>query len=130
MSGAPEQDAVKATKENSIITEAARTARSQQTTDASGVTLRTNKCTIRFGGLVAVNTLDMAVQQGEIYGLIGPNGAGKEISVLSFSKSLTLSVFKTRAGRACLTATREGWKSCAHSPRARSCFCWTSLRRA
>src|SRR2546421_5087856 len=77
MSGAPEQDAVKATKENSIITEAARTARSQQTTDASGVTLRTNKCTIRFGGLVAVNTLDMAVQQGEIYGLIGPNGAGK-----------------------------------------------------
>ncbi len=39
--------------------------------------LRTNKCTIRFGGLVAVNELDMNVRQGEIYGLIGPNGAGK-----------------------------------------------------
>jgi len=39
--------------------------------------LRTEKCTIRFGGLVAVNTLDMDVQPGEIYGLIGPNGAGK-----------------------------------------------------
>src|ERR1700694_5456311 len=39
--------------------------------------LRTAKVTIRFGGLVAVNTLDMAVQPGEIYGLIGPNGAGK-----------------------------------------------------
>src|SRR2546429_2865382 len=48
----------------SAITEAARTARSQQTTDASGVTLRTNKCTIRFGGLVAVNPLDMADQRG------------------------------------------------------------------
>ena len=39
--------------------------------------LRTDKCTIRFGGLVAVNELDMSVRQGEIYGLIGPNGAGK-----------------------------------------------------
>ena len=39
--------------------------------------LRTDKCTIRFGGLVAVNELDMHVQRGEIYGLIGPNGAGK-----------------------------------------------------
>jgi branched-chain amino acid transport system ATP-binding protein len=39
--------------------------------------LRTEKCTIRFGGLVAVNSLDMDVRPGEIYGLIGPNGAGK-----------------------------------------------------
>src|SRR3989442_12326383 len=41
------------------------------------VVLRTEKCTIRFGGLVAVNELDMNVRRGEIYGLIGPNGAGK-----------------------------------------------------
>jgi len=61
----------------SIITEAAHTARSKQTVDKSGCTLKTDKCTIRFGGLIAVNTLDMAVQEGEIYGLIGPNGAGK-----------------------------------------------------
>jgi branched-chain amino acid transport system ATP-binding protein len=77
MSGTPEQDAVKATKEDSVITEAARTARSQAVVDGSGATLRTDKCTIRFGGLVAVNTLDMSVREGEIYGLIGPNGAGK-----------------------------------------------------
>ena len=77
MSGAPEQDAVKATKEESIITEAARTARSATTADKSGACLRTDKCTIRFGGLVAVNTLNMQVKEGEIYGLIGPNGAGK-----------------------------------------------------
>jgi branched-chain amino acid transport system ATP-binding protein len=39
--------------------------------------LKTDKATIRFGGLVAVSELDMAVRQGEIFGLIGPNGAGK-----------------------------------------------------
>jgi branched-chain amino acid transport system ATP-binding protein len=41
------------------------------------VVLKTNKITIRFGGLTAVKELDMAVTVGEIYGLIGPNGAGK-----------------------------------------------------
>lgn len=39
--------------------------------------LKTEKATILFGGLCAVNELDMDVVEGEIYGLIGPNGAGK-----------------------------------------------------
>ena len=39
--------------------------------------LMTNKTTIRFGGLCAVNELTMDVNKGEIFGLIGPNGAGK-----------------------------------------------------
>lgn len=77
MNEAPQPNAVNATKEDSVITEAARTARSKVPVDGSGACLRTDKCTIRFGGLVAVNTLDMAVHAGEIYGLIGPNGAGK-----------------------------------------------------
>jgi branched-chain amino acid transport system ATP-binding protein len=39
--------------------------------------LKTDKATIRFGGLIAVNELTMEVREGEIFGLIGPNGAGK-----------------------------------------------------
>ena len=30
-----------------------------------------------FGGLKAVNHVDMEVQQGQVFGIIGPNGAGK-----------------------------------------------------
>jgi len=39
--------------------------------------LQTDRATIRFGGLTAVNELTMQVKRSEIYGLIGPNGAGK-----------------------------------------------------
>jgi branched-chain amino acid transport system ATP-binding protein len=33
--------------------------------------------TMKFGGLVAVNSFDLALEKNEIVGLIGPNGAGK-----------------------------------------------------
>ena len=33
--------------------------------------------TMRFGGLVAVNDLNLKIEPGQLYGLIGPNGAGK-----------------------------------------------------
>lgn len=39
--------------------------------------LEIKNLTVRFGGLVAVQSLGLAVHPGEIVGLIGPNGAGK-----------------------------------------------------
>ncbi len=45
--------------------------------DAADALLEIRDLTISFGGLVAVQGLDLTVRRGEIVGLIGPNGAGK-----------------------------------------------------
>ena len=39
--------------------------------------LKVRNVTMRFGGLVAVKTLNMTIPRCSLYGLIGPNGAGK-----------------------------------------------------
>jgi ABC-type branched-subunit amino acid transport system ATPase component/ABC-type branched-subunit amino acid transport system permease subunit len=42
-----------------------------------GRELRVQGLTVRFGGVVAVDAVDLSVKPGEVLGLIGPNGAGK-----------------------------------------------------
>lgn len=39
--------------------------------------LRLENLTKNFGGLIAVNNVNIELQEGEILGIIGPNGAGK-----------------------------------------------------
>lgn len=49
----------------------------------------------RFGDIVAVDGVDLAVQEGEIFGFLGPNGAGKSTTV----RMLT-TLLRPTAGRA------------------------------
>ena len=39
--------------------------------------LQTENLGISFGGLKAVEGLDLKIKKNELYGLVGPNGAGK-----------------------------------------------------
>ncbi len=50
--------------------------------------------TMRFGGLTALDDLNMAVREGEILGLLGPNGSGKT----TFFNVLT-GLYRASAGR-------------------------------
>jgi len=43
--------------------------------------IQTRGLTRRFGSLVAVDNLDLTVEEGEIYGFLGPNGAGKTTTI-------------------------------------------------
>ncbi len=62
--------------------------------DRSGVLLRTEDLTVRFGGLTALNRINFAVRAGEIRAIIGPNGAGKS----TFFNCLT-GVLRPSSGR-------------------------------
>lgn len=43
----------------------------------SKVVLKTENLGISFGGLKAVQDLNLEIKEGQLYGLVGPNGAGK-----------------------------------------------------
>ncbi len=53
------------------------------TADGAAVTaaIRTQGLTKRFGSLTAVDSVDLDVQPGDVYGFLGPNGSGKTTMV-------------------------------------------------
>ena len=64
---------------------------------------------ISFGGLRAVDGLDMTIEKGELYGLIGPNGAGKTtaFNMLTGVYKPTDGVIKTSQARVPLRSIRQ-----------------------
>jgi len=54
-----------------------------------GLAIRTEGLTKRFGSFTAVDHIDLAVMEGEIYGFLGPNGAGKSTAIRMLCTLLT-----------------------------------------
>jgi len=44
--------------------------------------IKTNNLTKKYNGLVAVDKLNLEIEEGEIFGLLGPNGAGKTTTLM------------------------------------------------
>ena len=44
--------------------------------------IKTDKLTKKYKNLTAVDSLDLLVEQGELFALLGVNGAGKTLSLI------------------------------------------------
>ncbi len=62
--------------------------------DGREIVLKTEHLCIQFGGLKAVDDVNLEIRKGELYGLIGPNGAGKTTVF-----NLLTGVYKPTSGR-------------------------------
>ncbi|MDR3385799.1 MAG: ABC transporter ATP-binding protein [Rudaea sp.] len=63
----------------------------------SQVVARLDTASKRYGGVLALDRVDLVVRRGEVLAMLGPNGAGKTTAI-----SLLLGLLKTDTGRATL----------------------------
>jgi branched-chain amino acid transport system permease protein len=61
---------------------------------ATGPLLRADQVLMQFGGLKALNQVDLVVERGSVHGLIGPNGSGK-----STMMNVLTGIYKPTAGK-------------------------------
>ncbi len=91
--------------------------------------ISTDRLTKRYGKTVAVDALDLTVENGEAYGYLGPNGAGKTTTI-----RLLLGLHRPTGGRAELFGI-DAWRNPVEAHRrlayvAGEPFLWPSLTGA
>src|SRR5919201_4860804 len=91
--------------------------------------IRTEGLTTRYGATLALDSLDLGVEAGEVYGYLGPNGAGKTTTI-----RLLLGLHRPSAGRAELFGI-DAWRDPVAAHRrvayvAGEPYLWPSLTSA
>lgn len=91
--------------------------------------IRTTGLAKRYGGTLALDDLDLAVEPGEVYGYLGPNGAGKTTTI-----RLLLGLHRPTRGRAEVFGS-DAWAGPVEAHRrvayvAGEPFLWPSLTGA
>jgi ABC-2 type transport system ATP-binding protein len=91
--------------------------------------IRTEQLSKRYGDTLALDELDLVVEEGEVYGYLGPNGAGKTTTI-----RLLLALHRPSAGRAELFGI-DAWRDPVAAHRhvayvAGEPFLWPSLTGA
>jgi ABC-2 type transport system ATP-binding protein len=91
--------------------------------------IRTEQLTKRYGDTLALDSLDLTVAEGEVYGYLGPNGAGKTTTI-----RLLLGLHLPTSGRAQLLGIDAGSDPVAAHRRlayvAGEPFLWPSMTAA
>jgi ABC-2 type transport system ATP-binding protein len=91
--------------------------------------IRTGGLSKRYGDTLALDSLDLVVEEGEVYGYLGPNGAGKTTTI-----RLLLGLHRPTAGRAELFGI-DAWRDPVAAHRrlayvAGEPFLWPALTSA
>jgi ABC-2 type transport system ATP-binding protein len=73
--------------------------------------IATERLTKRYGDTLALDALDLTVEQGEVYGYLGPNGAGKTTTI-----RLLLGLHRPTAGSATLFGI-DAWSAAVRAHR-------------
>ena len=81
----------------------------------SEVDLQVRDVTVRFGGLVAVDSVSFEVTRGETFGVIGPNGAGKSTLLNAIS-----GLVRMAAGTVHVVGEPVQWAAAGPANQARS----------
>src|SRR5438552_17821125 len=71
------RDLIIGTKSMTVEPLAASTSETAKLRETGEPLLQTENLTIRFGGLTALDNVNVAVARGQVRAIIGPNGAGK-----------------------------------------------------
>ncbi|MCC6284606.1 MAG: ABC transporter ATP-binding protein [Phycisphaerales bacterium] len=68
--------------------------------------IQTTNLTKRYGELVALNNLNLAIEQGDCFGFIGPNGAGKTTTI-----KILATLLKPTSGQAQIDGLTIGYQN-------------------